>query len=210
VTDLNEAPTALSFANAVTAIDEKSPMWAAASRSPDVVVSDDALGSATLSLSGADSVFFELRGSAVYFIGASPDFEAKASYAVTVEANDPTVGGNPDASQSFTLNVTDLNEAPTALSFANTVTAIDENATIGTGVKIADVVVTDDALGSETLTLSGQMPASSSCAGMRSISSARARTSRRRRAIPSRSRPTIRRSAARSTPRRLLRSTSPT
>ena len=78
----------------------------------DIVVSDDALGSETLTLSGADSAFFELRGNALYFIGASPNFEAKASYAVTVEADDPAVGGAIDAQATFMLNVTDVNEAP--------------------------------------------------------------------------------------------------
>ena len=154
VTDVNEAPTAVSFANTVTAIDEN-VIVGTGIKVADVVVTDDALGSATLSLSGADSAFFELRGSELYFIGASPDFEAKGSYAVTVEADDPAVGGAIDAQATFTLDVTDVNEAPTALSFANTVTAIDENAAVGTGIKVADVVVTDDALGSAALTLSG-------------------------------------------------------
>ena len=154
ITDVNEAPTALSFANVVTQIDENVTVGTGI-KVADVVVTDDALGSATLSLSGADSAFFELRGNALYFIGASPSFEAKVSYAVTVEADDPAVGSAIDAQATFTLNVTDVNEAPTALSFANTVTAIDENVTVGTGIKVADVVLTDDALGSVTLSLSG-------------------------------------------------------
>ena len=210
INDMNEAPTALSFANTVTLIDENTAVGGGI-KVADVVVSDDALGSEMLSLSGADSAFFELRGNALYFIAASPDFEAKASYAVTVEADDPAVGGAIDAQATFALNVTDVNEAPSALSFANTVTAIDENVTVGTGIKVADVVVTDDALGSETLTLVGsRQSASSNCAAANSTSSARARISRRNRATPSRSKPTTRRSAARSTPRRPSRSASTT
>ena len=74
---------------------------------------------------------------------------------MTVEADDPTVGGSPDASQTFTLDVNDVNEAPTAVVFANTTTALDENTDTASRIKVADIVVTDDALGSETLTLSG-------------------------------------------------------
>ena len=107
------------------------------------MVADDALGSNSLTLSGADHALFEIRnGNELYFIGANPDFETKASYAVTVEVDDPTVGGSPDASQTFTLNVNDVNEAPTAVSFANTVTAIDENTDTSGGLKVADIVVT--------------------------------------------------------------------
>src|SRR5262249_19472032 len=41
------------------------------------------------------------------------NFEAKTSYSVTVAVEDPTVGGNPDSSDSLTLAVTNVNEAPT-------------------------------------------------------------------------------------------------
>ena len=107
---MNEAPTALSFANTVTAIDENVTVGTGI-KVADVVVTDDALGSETLTLSGADSAFFELRGSELYFIGASPDFETKASYAVTVEADDPTVGGAIDTQATFTLGINDLFES---------------------------------------------------------------------------------------------------
>ena len=83
------------------------------------------------------------------------NFEAKPSYSVTVNADDSTVGGNPDASQVFTLTVTDLNEAPTAVAFANTTTTIAENTDTSAGLKVADIVVTDDALGTNVLTLVG-------------------------------------------------------
>ncbi|MGH6750529.1 MAG: lamin tail domain-containing protein, partial [Bradyrhizobium sp.] len=48
--------------------------------------------------------------------GTTFDFENKQSYAVTVNVNDPTVGGTPDASTNFNLSVSDvINEggAPT-------------------------------------------------------------------------------------------------
>src|SRR5262249_31915373 len=104
---------------------------------------------------GADAASFEIRnGNQLFFIGTSPDFEAKGSYNVSVTADDTSVGSTPDVTRSFALTVSDVNEAPTAVSFANP-TALAENATIGTGVKVADILITDDALGSETLSLSG-------------------------------------------------------
>ena len=106
----------------------------------------------------------------------------RRSYIVTVEADDPAVGGAIAAQATFTLSVTDLNEAPTAVVRQHRC-GIDENAAVGTGIKVADVVVTDDALGSETLSLSGADAAFFERAAASSTSSARARTSRRRRQL---------------------------
>ena len=41
------------------------------------------------------------------------------------------------------------------MAFANPTTALDENTDTASRIKVADIVVTDDGLGSETLTLSG-------------------------------------------------------
>jgi VCBS repeat-containing protein len=124
------------------------------------VVGDDALGSETLSLSGADAASFEIRnGTELFYVGASPDFESQAAYSVTVSADDTSVGATPDAAQAFTLTVTDVNEAPTAVDFANTIT-LAENTDVTGGIKVADILVVDDALGSETLSLSGADAAS--------------------------------------------------
>ena len=72
------------------------------------------LGTNVLSLSGADAASFELVGNALYYIGASPNFEVKSSYAVIVEVNDTGIPGSPDASIPFTLTITNVNEAPVA------------------------------------------------------------------------------------------------
>ncbi len=113
VADVNEAPTAASLVNTTLTIAENTAVGGGI-KVADVTVTDDALGTETLTLVGADASSFELRGTALYFIGASPDFEAKASYAVTVNVDDPTVGGAIDASAAFTLAVTNVNEAPVA------------------------------------------------------------------------------------------------
>ncbi len=162
VTDVNEAPTAVVLSNQVAAVAENSVVTGGI-KVADIAVTDDALGTETLTLTGADAASFEIRnGNELFYIGASPNFEAKSSYAVVVNADDATIGavGSVEASQAFTLNVTDVNEAPTAVVLSNQVTTILENSVVTGGIKVANIAVTDDALGTETLTLTGADAAS--------------------------------------------------
>jgi hypothetical protein len=161
VADVNEAPTAVVLTGA-TAIAENSNVTGGV-KVGTISVTDDALGTETLSLTGADAASFEIRnGNELFYVGASPNFEVKSSYGVTVNADDTTIGaaGSIEASQTFTINVTDVNEAPTAVVLSNTVTTVAENSVIGAGIKVADIAVTDDALGTEALTLTGADAAS--------------------------------------------------
>jgi VCBS repeat-containing protein len=160
VTDVNEAPTAVGFANTTTSIAENTST-ATPTKVADITVTDDALGTNTLTLSGADAASFEIVGTELFLkAGVTLDFEAKSSYAVTVNVDDAGVGLSPDAFAAFTLTATDVNEAPTAVGFANTTTSIAENTSTATPIKVADITVTDDALGTNTLTLSGADAAS--------------------------------------------------
>jgi hypothetical protein len=109
VTNVNEAPTAVTFSNTVTELTENTVIGAGI-KLADIAITDDALGTNTLSLDGVDKDSFEIRGNALYYIGASPDFETKSSYAVTVVATDAAL--NASVSQNFTLGVTDVNEVP--------------------------------------------------------------------------------------------------
>ena len=72
-----------------------------------------------------------------------------------MEVDDAAVGGTPDASQSFSLSVTDVNEAPTGVTLDNQVTSIAESADTSSSTKVADISVTDDALGTNDLSLTG-------------------------------------------------------
>ncbi len=114
VTDVNEAPTAVTFANVVSSIDENTAIGDGI-KVATLAVIDDALGTNSYSLSGADAVSFTIKnGNELYYIGASPDFETKGSYTVVVNTNDALVGNTPDASKTLTLTVNDLAEAPLA------------------------------------------------------------------------------------------------
>jgi Ca2+-binding RTX toxin-like protein len=159
VTNQNEAPTAVAFADPTTAIDENTDTTAGI-KVADIVVTDDALGTNGLTLVGADAVFFEISGTELRLKAGVLDFEAKSSYSVQVAADDGsavnTNPGGPDAlSGVFTVTVNNQNEAPTAVAFADPTTAIDENTDTTAGIKVADIVVTDDVLGTNGLSLVG-------------------------------------------------------
>ncbi|MEN9362252.1 MAG: hypothetical protein RL095_3787, partial [Verrucomicrobiota bacterium] len=158
ITDVNEAPSAVVFSNTTTSLTE-SASTASNVKLADIAVTDDALGTNTLSLSGTDAASFTIVGSSLYLkSGTSLNYESKTSYAVNVVATDAALGAS--ISNSFTLAITDVNEAPTAVVFSNTTTSLAESASTASNVKLADIAVTDDALGSETLSLTGADAAS--------------------------------------------------
>lgn len=112
----NAAPTAVGFVNAIAGLPENSST-ASRVKVADIAITDDGLGTNVLSLSGADASFFELDSTELFLKANTVlNFEAKPSYAVTVNADDSTVGSTPDVSNTFTLALTDVNEAPAAVN----------------------------------------------------------------------------------------------
>jgi Cadherin domain/RTX calcium-binding nonapeptide repeat (4 copies) len=145
--NVNDAPTAVNFANATTAVNESAgaalgALAALGIKVADIAVVDDNLGTEILALVGADKDFFEIVGNALYLkAGVEFDYETKSSYSVQVTADDPTVGGTPDAiSDVFTVNVTDVNEAPVLTVDQTPVEAREDVDDI---VILADVDATD-------------------------------------------------------------------
>ena len=127
VVDVNEAPTAVVLSNPLTNIDENTST-AVHIKVADIAVTDDVLGTNVLSLSGADALNFEIVGNALYLkAGVTLDYETKTSYAVSVNVNDATVGGNPDATQSFTLTVNNLPEGVAATDLKFTANDVSGN-----------------------------------------------------------------------------------
>lgn len=103
----NAAATAVAVNNALISIEENSST-ASPVKLGDIVVTDDGLGTNALSLNGADANSFEITGSSLFLkAGVTLDFETKASYTVTINADDTTVGPTPDATVNFVLTVTD-------------------------------------------------------------------------------------------------------
>ena len=79
------------------------------------------------------------------------DFETSPVFNLTVTVTD--AGGLTDTA-AITINVTDVNEAPT-VSLQNTITLLSENIDTTARIKVADIVVADDALGTNVLSLTG-------------------------------------------------------
>nr|MDZ8022063.1 cadherin domain-containing protein [Nostoc sp. SerVER01] len=105
----------------------------------DISVNDDGEGINSLILSGTDAPSFFIQNNALYLNADTVlNYESKNAYNVTVNVDDPTVGNTPDASINYTLNVSDVNEAPTAIALSGN--TIAENAV---GVVIGNLTVTD-------------------------------------------------------------------
>ena len=86
-------------------------------------VEDDKLGTETVDVAGADKGSFAVRHAEgappnayeLWFVGTTPNFEDhKTGYHVDIVVDDSTIGaaGSNEVVQSFTLAVTDVNEAP--------------------------------------------------------------------------------------------------
>ncbi len=160
VLDVNEAPTAVTLANKVSSLAENTST-AGRIRVADIVVSDDALGTNTISLFGADAGSFEVDGTGLYLkAGVALDYERRATYALTVNVADTRVAGSQPVSTSYTLAVTNVNEAPTALALTNQVTSLAETTSTASRVKVADIAISDDALGTNSIWLLGPDAAS--------------------------------------------------
>jgi hypothetical protein len=108
----NAAPT-VSLANVVTSLPEDTDTSVDV-KMADIVISDDGQGSNNLSLTGPDAVYFKIVGTELYLkAGVELDFEfEETTYEVTVQVDDPTVGGTPDDTALLTGNVTNANDAP--------------------------------------------------------------------------------------------------
>ncbi len=81
----------------------------------DIVITDDGIGTNTLSLAGADAAKFEIVDTGSGFelhlrAGTVLDHETDAAFDITVQVDDPTVGGTPDDTVSQTVNIGDVND----------------------------------------------------------------------------------------------------
>jgi hypothetical protein len=126
---LNQPPTAVALTNVTSTLAENTNTSSRV-KLADIAISDDALGSNTIALSGADAAAFEVEGTALYLkAGTSLNYETKTAYAVTVSVLDSTLSGSSPVSTTYSLAITDINEAPTALALS--ATAFNENIPAG-------------------------------------------------------------------------------
>jgi hypothetical protein len=154
ITNVNEAPT-VELINSLTTIVENvnttSPIAVAT-----IKVADDGLGSETLTLSGDDADVFEIVGNQLRIkAGTKVDYESTDNQLqVTVNVDDASIGTSPDDTAELSIQVTDVNEAPTLVVQPIT-PSLPETASTTADRTVANVFVNDDALGTNTLSLSG-------------------------------------------------------
>ncbi len=153
-TPTNNPPT-VALTNKVTALPENTNT-SAAIKVADIVITDDALGTNTLSLSGADIGDFEIDTVEMeLLLSAGKVLTASTTLNVTVEVDDPSIGVGSDDTDFMAIDITEVNDPPT-VALANQVTALPENADTTNATKVADIVVTDvDGVGTNNLSLSG-------------------------------------------------------
>ncbi|MEZ5926133.1 MAG: FG-GAP-like repeat-containing protein [Hyphomicrobiaceae bacterium] len=162
VLDINELPSNVDFYLDYDSFNENQILADRLLFGTLSIYGEDALGSVTPTLIGTGAGLFELElaGNNFYDLylkaGVVFDFETQPVIDIAVALDDPTIGGSPDiVSNSVTFEISDVNEAPTGLSFTAVAPAVAEGTVLLNRLKVADVVVADDALGNENLSIAG-------------------------------------------------------
>lgn len=120
------------------------------------VIVDDDLGSTQFSLAGPDANLFELTETHVVMRpGAFLDFETNPVLNVELRVDDPTVGRSVDDLTLLTIDVTNANDAPTVELINLVSTFFELRSEIASEVRVADIVIIDDALGTAEVSLLG-------------------------------------------------------
>jgi hypothetical protein len=126
INDVDEAPFLLALQNKLPVPIPENAL-AAETLYYTLTVHDDALGSWTTSLSGAQANLFHLRQTSpteykLYFNGGVvPDYETLQGYAVSVDVDDPAMGDGPEARFNLTVPVANVEEPSTTSSVTITV-----------------------------------------------------------------------------------------
>jgi len=128
VTDVNEAPTNISASTSSVAENAASGSTVASLSATDIDAGETFTYTFVSGTGDTDNASFTISGSTLSTAGVF-DFETKSSYAVRVRVTD---AGGLSFEKEFTITVTDINEAPTALALSNT--SVLENAASGTTV----------------------------------------------------------------------------
>jgi hypothetical protein len=103
---LNKAPTALELTDVIASLDEKTDT-SQPIKLADIVITDDALGTNTITLSGDDAAVFEVSGNALLLKAGTPlDFEAKSSYDIIINVADPDLTTSTPISTPFSFSLT--------------------------------------------------------------------------------------------------------
>jgi hypothetical protein len=103
-----------------------------------------------------DNASFAIQGNQLV-TATSFNFETQNTYSARVRSTDQ---GGLSTDKVFTITVTDANEAATTVGLQNVTATVPESTSTATRIKLADIAVTDDALGTNALSLLGTDAAS--------------------------------------------------
>ncbi len=122
-----------------------------------VAADDDTADSLSYAITGGNTggafAINAMTGEITVATPAAVDFETNPVFSLTVEVTDDS-GAMASDTATVTITLNDVNEAP-QVELVNTVTLISEAADTSSRIRVADIVINDDALGSNTLSLSG-------------------------------------------------------
>jgi Ca2+-binding RTX toxin-like protein len=145
VTNVNEAPIDISISD--QSVNENASAGTLVATLG--AIDPDLAQSHTFEIVGGSTNFAIVGNELRVIAGATLDHESAAEQSITIRATD---SDNQSVERTFVLSIADQNDAPTAVSLTNVVAQTPENS--GT-FKVADIVVSDDALGLNQLSLSG-------------------------------------------------------
>ena len=153
ITDLDETPTALALSARTLTLAENTVI-SSDRKLADITLEDDALGTNLVSLS--DTRYFRLIGDALYLkAGTELDFETmgeRLDVSVSVTASGQ---GDAPAAQTFSLIIEDVDEPPSGLTLVPVRVNQPRDEDWNRAVKLADIVLDDDALGDQGFRLDG-------------------------------------------------------
>ncbi len=155
IQNVNEAPTAVAVTDLVPIV-ETNAVTTTDIEVGDITITDDGLGTNTITLSGTDHDKFMVVGTELFLkAGTLLDTETRANYSVHIAVGDTTLSGSPQVGTDFVLPIQNANDAPTAVAVTHPVTILETNSVTATDIKVGDIAITDDGLGTNTITLSG-------------------------------------------------------
>jgi hypothetical protein len=151
ITNVNETPTNLALSPTSIAENQSSGTAVGTFTTTDPDTGNTFTYTLVSGTGSTDNASFTIDGNTLKSAG-SFDFETKSSYSIRVRTTDQ--GGLWYETQ-FTINVSDGNDGATQVVLSNVVTSLLATANTSSAIPLADVSVTDDGMGTNTLSLSG-------------------------------------------------------
>lgn len=146
-TDANSDPTNITLSN--NSIDENvsNPTTVGSLSTTDPDATDTHIYTVSCTSAGADDDSFQIANGNELQITISPNYETKSSYLICLRTTD-NKGSSYD--KNFTINVNDLNAAPTDITLISS--AVDEN--VAGGTTVGSLSATDDGEDTNSFTYS--------------------------------------------------------